>query len=570
MSVLPHDGRAPGLGDLVDGAAVQGLLDDLYPLAGLPLALIDAHGEVLAGVGWQEICTGFHRIHPEACRHCVESDTELSRGVPPGELRRYRCRNNLWDVATPVLVDGRHLGNVFSGQFFYTDEPVDEDLFRRQAARYGFDEADYLAALRAVPRLDRTVVARGLAFLLKLAQLLSQLGASNLALRTSEHDLARAQAVARTGSWRLDVRHDELRWSAEAYRIFGVPAEVPLTYAAFLSRVHPDDRAAVDGAWRAALRGAPYDIEHRVVVGDAIRWVREQAELERDAEGALVGGFGTVTDVTERRLAVEALRTLNATLEERVAERTAVVQAQSERLRELALRLAQAERRERTRLSRLLHDHLQQLLVAAKLQAGVVARRGPDPVAQAAVGRLAALLDDAIAASRSLTAQLAPPVLQERGLLAALRWLADWMREHHGLAVALDAAPDAEPGDEATRTALFEAARELLLNVVKHAAGSPATLTVDRPEPGAVRLVVADRGRGAAPEGPPAAGSPGSGLGLLSVRERLELLGGSVTVESVPGGGTRVVLVAPAEAGAPSGRPSGARASLSPVVRDAG
>lgn len=124
---------------------------------------------------------------------------------------------------------------------------------------------------------------------------------SENALRESEGDLRRAQAVAQTGSWRLDVHTDELRWSDENYHIFGVPKGTLLTYDKFLSIVHPDDRALVDKAWRDALMGAPYDIEHRIVVAGEIRWVNERTELEFDPHGKLIGGFGSTQDITERK-----------------------------------------------------------------------------------------------------------------------------------------------------------------------------------------------------------------------------------------------------------------------------
>src|SRR5262249_15461067 len=127
-------------------------------------------------------------------------------------------------------------------------------------------------------------------------------------LRESQADLNHAQAVAHTGSWRLDVRRNALSWSEEAHRIFGIPSGTPLTYETFLASVHPEDRAFVDKAWQAALRGEPYDIEHRIVVGDQVKWVRERAELEFDERGGLRGGFGTTQDITGRKRAEEALR----------------------------------------------------------------------------------------------------------------------------------------------------------------------------------------------------------------------------------------------------------------------
>ena len=134
-------------------------------------------------------------------------------------------------------------------------------------------------------------------------------------VRRSEQDLNRAQAVAQTGSWRLDVRRNELLWSKETYRIFGVPYGTPMTYDTFLAAVHPADREYVDRQWTAALRGESYDIEHRILAEGTLKWVREKAELEFDDIGTVLGGFGTVQDVTERKRAEEALRASQSMLQ---------------------------------------------------------------------------------------------------------------------------------------------------------------------------------------------------------------------------------------------------------------
>lgn len=127
-------------------------------------------------------------------------------------------------------------------------------------------------------------------------------------LRASEARLNRAQAVAQTGSWNLDYKRNILTWSAESYRIFGITPETPLTLESFFARVHPDDLNTVIHAWQAATQGAPYDIEHRILVGEEVMWVRERAELEADVDGSILRSIGTVQDITERKLANEALR----------------------------------------------------------------------------------------------------------------------------------------------------------------------------------------------------------------------------------------------------------------------
>ena len=145
---------------------------------------------------------------------------------------------------------------------------------------------------------------------------------ANQILRQSREDMDRAQEVGQIGSWRLDVRLDVLTWSDENHRIFGVPNGTPMTYETFLGIVHPDDRQYVDTQWKAGLAGEPYDIEHRIVVGRQVKWVREKAYLEFDDNSIVLGGFGITQDITERKKTEEALQEAHDTLEDKVEERT--------------------------------------------------------------------------------------------------------------------------------------------------------------------------------------------------------------------------------------------------------
>jgi PAS domain S-box-containing protein len=141
------------------------------------------------------------------------------------------------------------------------------------------------------------------------------------ALRASQEDLKRAQAVGNIGNWRLNVQRNELVWSEENYRIFGVPNGTPLTYEIFLSIVHPDDRDYVDKKWKAGMTGEDYDIEHRIIVDGKVKWVREKAYLEFDEKGALLAGFGITQDITSLKKAEEVLKRDKDMLEKLVHEK---------------------------------------------------------------------------------------------------------------------------------------------------------------------------------------------------------------------------------------------------------
>jgi signal transduction histidine kinase/PAS domain-containing protein len=203
------------------------------------------------------------------------------------------------------------------------------------------------------------------------------------ALRRSEANLKRAQAVAHVGSWHLDVRINELIWTEETYRIFQHVSGTPLSYDAFLQAVHPDDRERVDQAWSAAMQGAPYDIEHRIQVNGETRWVRERAEVTFDGEGKALEGTGTVQDITDLKRAEDQIRTFNTELESRVRMRTAqlekALKASHERRAEVSALFkasrAVLEEREFNQTARSIFEACRTLVGA---DAGYVALLSPD------------------------------------------------------------------------------------------------------------------------------------------------------------------------------------------------
>jgi signal transduction histidine kinase len=181
------------LSDIIDSEKIQKLMDQLYKFTNIGIGIIDIHGRVLVGTGWQEICTQFHRINPETCRLCIESDLELSRDVPVGTFKQYRCKNNMWDIASPIKVGDTLFGNIFLGQFLFDDETVDYETFRRQALRYGFNEEEYIAALEKVPRWNRKTVDAVISFYSAFAEMIGNLSYANVKLASALEDRKQAE-----------------------------------------------------------------------------------------------------------------------------------------------------------------------------------------------------------------------------------------------------------------------------------------------------------------------------------------------------------------------------------------
>jgi signal transduction histidine kinase/PAS domain-containing protein len=173
------------LSNVIDVKALQSTMDDLFAVTKIGFALIDLKGNVLVGTGWQDVCTKFHRVNPETLKNCIESDIELSSGIKKGEIRLYKCKNNIWDVVTPLVMGGKHVGNVFFGQFFFEDEIVNRNMFALQAEKYGFDKDAYLSAFDRVPRFRKEKIENVMMFYAKLSELISKLSYGNLKLAKS-------------------------------------------------------------------------------------------------------------------------------------------------------------------------------------------------------------------------------------------------------------------------------------------------------------------------------------------------------------------------------------------------
>jgi PAS domain S-box-containing protein len=320
--------------------------------------------------------------------------------------------------------------------------------------------------------------------------------------------------------------------------------------------IHDDDRMRVRRALLDAVdTHEGFRLDYRILRHDGVyRWMIDTATSRFSARGAFLGYIGSIVDITDHKEAEEQLRRLNETLEQRVADRTAEAEQRAFELRRLAAELTQAEQRERRRIAQILHDEVQQLLVAAKMRISALVRAESDGLAESAQ-QADELIGEVIQLARSLSVDLSPPMLRDRGLGHALEWLGRRFEQEQGLIIAVDADFDASPENEATGMFLLQATRELLFNVVKHSGAREAQVMLRAMENGQIELRVEDEGEGFdlnaleddyAPEH----------FGLFSIKHRLDLLGGEFEVDSVPGEGTRIILRVPMHA------PEGAGAEI--------
>jgi signal transduction histidine kinase/ActR/RegA family two-component response regulator len=246
--------------------------------------------------------------------------------------------------------------------------------------------------------------------------------------------------------------------------------------------------------------------------------------------------------VTHKR-AEEEIRQLNETLEQRISQRTAELENRAELLQRLALELSGTEDRERRHIASILHDDFQQHLAFIKMELDVASKKVGQKVGQR-LDRLSKLTAECIEKSRHLSYELNPPALHCSGLLAAIDALARDMETKQGLVTTVRTHPDAEPVSLSLASILYRSARELLLNVVKHAGVNSAAIDI-RSKKGLIYLTVEDCGNGFDIDEIKARQSRGAGFGLYNIKDRMTSLGGSMKVKSKPGKGCRVVLTVP-------------------------
>jgi len=183
--------------ELVDISKLQELTDELYKATNIPSSILTLEGEVLTGSGWQRICTDFHRKHREIEKECRKSDTALHNRMSLGEpFAIYKCPQGLVDASAPIIIDGEHVANIFSGQIFISPpDSTTEKFFAMQAKKFGLDEEEYLKAFREVPVFTEKKFSSALSFLSKLTDLIAQSGIARMRELEAESGLKKSEKM---------------------------------------------------------------------------------------------------------------------------------------------------------------------------------------------------------------------------------------------------------------------------------------------------------------------------------------------------------------------------------------
>jgi signal transduction histidine kinase len=310
------------------------------------------------------------------------------------------------------------------------------------------------------------------------------------------------------------------------YRLSGYDlAEPPPTYADVIARIHPEDRARVDRSIRAAIEGGwQFEGEYRIFMTDGrIKHLHYLGHPVHPAAGERVEYVGTVMDVTARKLAEDKLN----------------------EVRMLAARLMHAQDHERRRIARELHETTAQDLAGLKMSLAALERGMSEPTDKdrALLAECVVLADRAMTDIRTLSYVLHPPLLDEAGLPAAIRWFATGFAKRSGVRVEVSLADDFDRLPDDVEIALFRVVQESLINIHRHAQSQSASISLSR-SGDILRLEIRDEGRGL----PRARGivTPANpqklGVGIASMRERIEQLNGNLTIESTRAG-TRVIAM---------------------------
>ncbi|MHB8843361.1 MAG: PocR ligand-binding domain-containing protein [Nitrospirota bacterium] len=303
------------LQDLIDMKQFQSLQDRLNEIYSFPSAIIDNEGTILTATAWQDVCTKYHRANEQCRRECIKSDRYIMAHLAEADPAvSYRCPHGLIDNAIPIIIDGKHLGNFFTGQFFL--EKPNLEFFKSQASKYGFNEAAYLDAVRRVPIWKQEQLNSYLLFIKGLIEVIAGIGLKNLNaietarnLRDSEEKHRTIIQTAMDGFWLTD-REGRLLQVNDAYcRMSGYtePELLAMNISDLEAQESPEDIVARIGRLMSG-RQERFETRHRRKDG-TVYDLDASVQYLFMGEGRIVAFFH---DIAERKRFEETLRSREA------------------------------------------------------------------------------------------------------------------------------------------------------------------------------------------------------------------------------------------------------------------
>ncbi len=433
-------------------------------------------------------------------RVCISNDFDADPATAPWR-ENAACHGLAAAIALPIYQGGQAIGAL---------------------SVYGAEKNIFVP--EAVMLLER--MAENISFAMDQFEREEQRQKAEATLRISEARLRLAQAIGRIGDWELNLETQQMIWSPQMFSLYERDPALGAPTIDDVLQYYADESGppAGENLRRAIASGERVDLEQRLRLpsgADACHAV--VIAPKKNGDGRVTKLFGTVQDITERKK-LEHQR-----------------EADALRLAELSRHVVAVQEEERRRLAGELHDRTSPNLAAASLNLGMIAADLPPRLSDGIESRLAdtrALLAETIAGIRDVCADLRPATLDYAGLPHALREYAEQVSRRTGIAVKVSGEIPAGRLNADSESMLFRITQEALTNCAKHAQASAVSIELSLGNPHAV-LTISDNGAGFDPK---ALGQPGHrpGLGLLTMRERVEFAGGKFSLESAPGRGTRI------------------------------
>jgi PAS domain S-box-containing protein len=346
------------------------------------------------------------------------------------------------------------------------------------------------------------------------------------ALQRSQQSLLEAQEIANLGSYVYDIPGDRWTGTTQMDSIFGIDADFDHSAAGWGKLIHPLQLTEILDYFKINVKQKRhFDKEYRIVRGNdgAERWVHWLGRLEYGAGGSPLYMAGTLQDITERKQSEDDLRIY-------------------------ARRLIGMEENLRKKLAAELHDEIGRDLTAISMNFAIICNSMTDEASRNQSARVQdskTLFKGISSTVRGIMAGLRPPVLDDFGLLAAIRWHAGLFSKRTGIVVSVQSDEPIPRLTVEKETSLFRISEEALMNAAKHADTRIVMISLRIVE-GIIRFTVVDEGNGFT-LATSSNNADGSGWGMKIMRERAELIGGNFQVDSAPGKGTIVSVSLPLE-----------------------